>query len=100
MGPGRANFHLTLALTCAQAATGLLKDTGRWEVRSGGTGSKGERWYAGVWLGTASPRHCLLIAAAAGSAHAGWVPAVLIALAGLVIYCGAVLVSPTCVCPD
>ena len=33
----------------------------RWEVRSAGSGSKGERWYAWAWLATASPRHCLLI---------------------------------------
>jgi SRSO17 transposase len=61
----RSNFRLTLArgvtLTCAQAVTRLLKDTRRWEVRSAGTGSKGERWYAWAWLGTASPRHHLLI---------------------------------------
>ena len=30
------------------------------EVRSAGTGSKGERWYAWAWLATASPRHSLL----------------------------------------
>jgi SRSO17 transposase len=55
----RSNFRLTLArgvtLTCAQAVTRLLKDTRRWEVRSAGTGSKGERWYAWAGLGTASP---------------------------------------------
>jgi len=32
-----------------------------WEVRSAGTGSKGQRWYAWTWLGTASARHHLLI---------------------------------------
>ena len=32
-----------------------------WEVRSAGTGSKGQRWYAWAWLATASPRHHLLI---------------------------------------
>jgi SRSO17 transposase len=61
----RSNFHLTLApgvtLTCAQAVTRLLAGTCRWEVRSAGTGSKGQRWYAWAWLATASPRHCLLI---------------------------------------
>ena len=31
------------------------------EIRSAGTGSKGQRWYAWAWLGTASPRHHLLI---------------------------------------
>jgi SRSO17 transposase len=54
-----SNFRLTLAhevtLTCAQAVTRLLKDTCRWEVRSAGAGSKGKRWYAWAWLGTASP---------------------------------------------
>jgi SRSO17 transposase len=59
------NFHLTLArgvsLTCAEVATGLGKDAHRWEVRSAGKGSKGERWYAWVLAGTASPRHHLLI---------------------------------------
>ena len=61
----RSNFHLTLArgvtMTCAQAVTRLLSDTCRWEVRSAGAGSKGQRWYAWAWLATASPRHCLLV---------------------------------------
>jgi SRSO17 transposase len=60
-----SNFHLTLArgvtLTCAQAARPLLKGTRRWETRSAGKGSKGERWYGWAWLATASPRHHLLI---------------------------------------
>jgi SRSO17 transposase len=60
-----SNFTLTLAagtkLTCAEAAQALLKDKRRWEVRSAGTGSKGERWYAWAWLATASARHHLLI---------------------------------------
>ncbi len=60
-----SNFMLTLAagtrLTCADAVTALLKHERRWEVRSAGSGSKGERWYARAWLATASPRHCLLI---------------------------------------
>jgi SRSO17 transposase len=60
-----STFRLTLAagitLTCAQAVTRLLKDNRRWEVRSAGTGSKGQRWYAWAWLATASPRHHLLI---------------------------------------
>jgi SRSO17 transposase len=59
------SFHLTLArsltLTCANAASQLLKDPRRWEVRSAGHGSKGERWYAWALLATASPRHHLLI---------------------------------------
>jgi len=61
----RSNFHFTLAsgarLTPAQAARRLLKDARRWETRSAGKGSKGDRWYAWAWLGTASPRHHLLI---------------------------------------
>ena len=56
-----SNFTLTLAagtkLTCAQAVTALLKDTRRWEIRSAGNGSKGERWYVWAWIATASPRH-------------------------------------------
>ena len=52
-------FTLTLArgvtLTCAEAASRLLKARRRWEVRSAGKGSKGERWYAWAWLATASP---------------------------------------------
>jgi len=60
-----SNFTLTLAagtkLTCAQAVKSLLKHQRRWEVRSAGSGSKGERWYAWAWLATASPRHHLLI---------------------------------------
>jgi SRSO17 transposase len=60
-----SNFHLTLArgvtLTCKEAAGRLLQDKRRWEIRSAGKGSKGERWYAWAWLGTASARHHLLI---------------------------------------
>jgi SRSO17 transposase len=48
-------------LTCAEAAASLLKDKRRWEVRSAGKGSKGDRWYAWAWIGTASPQHYLLI---------------------------------------
>ena len=33
-------------MTCAQAVTWLLNGTRRWEVRSAGEGSKGQRWYA------------------------------------------------------
>jgi len=66
-----SSFRLTLApgimLTCAQAVTRLLKDARRWEVRSAGAGSKGQRWYAWAWLGTASPRHHLLIRRHLGS---------------------------------
>jgi SRSO17 transposase len=60
-----SSFRLTLAagitLTCADAAARLLNGACRWEVRSAGTGSKGERWYAWALLATASPRHRLLI---------------------------------------
>lgn len=60
-----SDFTLTLAagtkLTCAEAVQRLLKHKRRWEVRSAGHGSKGERWYAWAWLATASPRHHLLI---------------------------------------
>lgn len=48
-------------LTCAQAVKLLATDTRRWEVRSAGTGSKGQRWYAWAWIATASPRHHLLV---------------------------------------
>ena len=60
-----SNFTLTLAagtkLTCAEAVKSLLKHKRRWEVRSAGSGSKGERWYAWAWIATASPRRHLLI---------------------------------------
>jgi DDE superfamily endonuclease len=60
-----SNFLITLApgtrMTCAEAVRRLLKDARRWEVRSAGKGSKGERWYAWAWIATASPRHHLLI---------------------------------------
>jgi SRSO17 transposase len=60
-----SNFMLTLAggtrLTCAEAVKALLRHKRHWEVRSAGSGSKGERRYAWAWLATASPRHCLLI---------------------------------------
>jgi len=60
-----SNFMLTLAagtkLTCAEAVRALLRDKRRWEVRSAGSGSKGERWYAWAWLATASARHHLLV---------------------------------------
>jgi len=59
------NVTVTLApgtkVTCAEAAKRLVKDERRWEVRSAGKGSKGERWYAWAWIATASPRHHLLI---------------------------------------
>ncbi len=59
-----SSFRLTLpggvTLTCKQAAARLGRRRG-WEVRSAGNGSKGHRWYAWAWLGTASARHYLLI---------------------------------------
>ena len=60
----QSSFRLTLAsgitLTCKQAAVRLDGRRG-WEIRSAGTGSKGQRWYAWAWLATASARHHLLI---------------------------------------
>ncbi len=60
-----SSFTVALAagtrMTCADAAKTLLHDKKRWEVRSAGKGSKGERWYAWAWIGTASPRHSLLV---------------------------------------
>jgi SRSO17 transposase len=60
-----SSFMLTLAagirMTCADVVKKLLKGKNAWEVRSAGQGSKGERWYAWAWLGTASPRHSLLV---------------------------------------
>ena len=60
-----SSFMLTLAagtrMTCADAVKKLLKGKRGWEVRSAGNGSKGERWYAWAWIGTASPRHSLLV---------------------------------------
>ena len=60
-----SSFMLTLApgtkMTCADAVKKLLTGSRGWEVRSAGSGSKGERWYAWAWLGTASPRHSLLV---------------------------------------
>ena len=57
------SFRLVLAgavtLTCQQAAARLGRRG--WQIRSAGTGSKGQRWYAWAWLGTASARHHLLI---------------------------------------
>ena len=60
-----SSFMITLApgtkVACAEAVKRLVKDKRRWEVRSAGKGSKGERWYAWAWIGTASPRHHLLV---------------------------------------
>ena len=60
-----SNLTLTLApgtkLTCAEAVKRLVRDERRWEVRSAGKGSKGDRWYAWAWIATASPRRHLLV---------------------------------------
>jgi SRSO17 transposase len=48
-------------MTCADAVKKLLKGKKGWEIRSAGKGSKGERRYAWAWIGTASPRHSLLV---------------------------------------
>jgi SRSO17 transposase len=61
-----SSFMITLAagttMTCADAVKTLLKDKDRrWEVRSAGQGSKGERWYAWAWITTASSRRSLLV---------------------------------------
>jgi len=54
------NFRITMrsgtVLTCAEAVAALLRHPRRREIRSAGRGSKGDRWYAWAWLGTASPR--------------------------------------------
>ena len=59
-----SNFRVTLVRqvtrTCAETVRALGSGL-RWEVRSAGNGSKGQRWYAWAWAGTASPRHHLLI---------------------------------------
>ena len=60
-----SNFTLTLAagtkMTCTEAVQALPRHHRRWEVRSAGSGSKGERWYAWAWLATTSARHHLLV---------------------------------------
>ncbi len=60
-----SSFRVTLApgvtLTCAQAVRQLTHDDPRWEIRSAGKGSKGERWYAWACIAASSPRDCLLI---------------------------------------
>jgi SRSO17 transposase len=59
------NFRITMRdgtiLTCEDAVKKLLKSERRWEVRSAGKGSKGDRWYAWAWIGTRSSPHSLLI---------------------------------------
>src|SRR5258707_8846095 len=60
-----SSFRVTLTagvtLTCAQAIRRLGHPDLRWEIRSAGKRSKGERWYAWAPIGTPSPRHFLLI---------------------------------------
>jgi hypothetical protein len=60
-----STFRLPLArgvtVTCAPAAARLLAGSRRWEVRSAGAGSQGQRGYAWALLATASPRHHLLV---------------------------------------
>lgn len=60
-----SNFMLTLnpetRMTCAQAVARFLTDNRRWQIRSAGTGAKGQRWYAWAWIATTSARHHLLI---------------------------------------
>jgi SRSO17 transposase len=59
-----STFMLTLnpqtRTTCAHAVALLATDKRRWQVRSAGAGSKGQRWYAWAWIATVSPRHYLL----------------------------------------
>src|SRR5258708_3890286 len=63
-GHGPMHFRVTLAAqvtrTCAEALRALGSGL-RWEIRSAGNGSKGQRWYAWAWIGTASRCHHLLI---------------------------------------
>ncbi|HEY3870224.1 MAG TPA: IS701 family transposase [Actinocrinis sp.] len=60
-----SSFPVTLApgvrMTCAGTVKALLKDNRHGEVRSAGTGSQGERWYAWSWIATDRPRHHLLV---------------------------------------
>jgi SRSO17 transposase len=59
-----SNFMLTLnaetRMTCAKAVALLTTDNRRWQVRSAGAGSKGQRWYAWAWIAAGS-RHYLLV---------------------------------------
>lgn len=59
-----SNFVIMLGgqkVTCADAVKRLANDRRRWEVRSCGNGSKGQRWYAWAWIATTAPRHHLLV---------------------------------------
>jgi hypothetical protein len=59
------SFRFTLrggtVLPGEEAAKTLLKPPRRSEVRSAGKGSKGSRWYAWAWIGTASGTHSVLV---------------------------------------
>ena len=59
------SFRVTMGdgtiLTCEEAVKKLLKGKRCWEVRSAGKGSKGRRWYAWAWIGTALPGHSVLV---------------------------------------
>jgi len=59
------SFRVTMGdgtvLACEDVVKKLLKGARRWEVRSAGRGSKGERWYAWAWIGTRSPGHSVLV---------------------------------------
>src|SRR5258708_2764945 len=62
----RSTLHLVLARRGgagpgARAPRAGRTHARRWEIRSAGAGSKGQRWYAWAWLDTASPAHHLLI---------------------------------------
>ncbi len=67
-----SSFTLTLApgtrMTCADAVKKLLKGKKAWEVRSAGQGSKGDRWYAWAWIGTAPRGTACWSAATSGPA--------------------------------
>jgi SRSO17 transposase len=58
-----SSFRIALlggaAITCKDAARRVPRR--RWEVRSAGKGSKGERWYGWAFVAAASPCHRLLI---------------------------------------
>lgn len=68
----RVAKSFTLALggrqvKASDAVKRLLKAKRRWEVRSAGRGSKGQRWYSWAWIATDSPRHYLLVRRHLGS---------------------------------
>jgi hypothetical protein len=59
--PCSFQFSLAPGITMRADATLKLLNRRAWQVHSCGPGSKGERRYAWPWLGTATPRHFLLI---------------------------------------